>query len=412
MRIAVVQPGDDYATHDVYQGIVEGLVMLGHEVTEYDYGFRLTMAEVGRQEMWRLYREVMPNLAQPGHSVVAWDAGHALYSICALGDIEAVVIVTAEHWHPDHIILLRRMNIPVGIVHTEGPYADDLMAVKLSLANVLWCNERTSVARLQEAARLMEMPAQVKYLPVGYNSKVHRPDLPALPEDLPTHDVVFVGTGFKERVDLLERVDWSGINFGLYGHWTHLRPNWGFTRRGMDPRSRGVRPGVHRLAMLRWLARMRAPGVSPLWAHLNHGVLANKYAADLYRKAKIGLNLGRSSSQYLIGRRQVEPGESMGPRPYELAACGLFFISEYRAEIPEVFDDLVPTFTTADELSELLRYWLHHPMERAARAALLPECVERHSYRHRAAAMVRDLREAIESRGSVYTGSRTTTTTA
>ena len=161
----------------------------------------------------------------------------------------------------------------------------------------------------------------------------------------PEHDVVFVGTGFEERVDMLAAVDWTGIDFGLYGSWTLL----------------GSR--------------------HPLREHLRAGVIDNRMTAALYRKAKIGLNLHRTSVGWGRGVEHITiKAESMNPRCYELAACGRFFVSDYRAEIGEVFGGLVPAFETAAELEALLRHYLADDEARLSIAAKLPEAVAPHTF--------------------------------
>lgn len=265
----------------------------------------------------------------------------------------------------------------VGIVFTESPYGDEVHASNLALADVVWCNERTSVDRLQYAFRMMDSEALCRYLPTAWNPQVHSPSDPD--PTIPTHDVVFVGSGFAERITALEAVDWSGIDLGLYGQWALLAPRY-----------------LHKLtehlpvAVLRWVMR-GVPGGRSLWRHVRGGIIANEYAAGLYRRAKIALNLDRDSVEYTRRPVTVTHSQSMGPRMYELAATGTFTISAYREEIAEVFGDLVPTFRSPDELGPLLRDWLRRPADRAAIERALPGAVEKHSYRHRADRLVSDL---------------------
>ena len=39
---------------------------------------------------------------------------------------------------------------------------------------------------------------------------------------IPEHDVVFVGSHFPERARVLSHVDWTDIDFALYGNWKTL----------------------------------------------------------------------------------------------------------------------------------------------------------------------------------------------
>ena len=118
-------------------------------------------------------------------------------------------------------------------------------------------------------------------------------------------------------------------------------------------------------------------------------------AAALYRRAKIGLNLYRRSQGW--GRHgPVAPvGESLSPRAYELAACGAFHLSDYRAEVREVFGDVVPTFETPTEAAALIRLWLKDPDGRARMAQQLPACVAESSWSIRATTVLGDLARLI-----------------
>ena len=131
---------------------------------------------------------------------------------------------------------------------------------------------------------------------------------------------------------------------------------------------------------------------SPLWRYYQHGVVPNQTASMLYRRAKIGLNLFRSSETF--GQTAAHSGvrsESMNPRCYELAACGAFFLSERRDEVADVFGDAVPMFEGPAELAQLIRYFLDHPDERQAKAAMLPQLVHQHSYVNRARQVAEDI---------------------
>jgi spore maturation protein CgeB len=171
--------------------------------------------------------------------------------------------------------------------------------------------------------------------------------------------VVFVGSGFQERVDLLSAIDWTGIDFGLYGAW-----------RGVGPR--------HRLRQ-----------------HLKGQEVDNAVAAALYRKARIGLNLFRSSVGH-AGKHaaRMHGAASLNPRLLELAACGAFTVSEWRPEVGEVFGGSVPTFRDAAGLQSLLREWLPRGADRERRARSLPGRVAGRTFDGMARTVVRDLVKA------------------
>jgi hypothetical protein len=201
---------------------------------------------------------------------------------------------------------------------------------------VCFTNERTSVDVLRKAN------PNTHYLPAAYDPAQHGPHLNG---DARAHDVVFVGSGFDSRTELLSCVDWTGIDLGLYGAWGHV-----------DARH-------------------------PLAPYVRGGLVDNAATGALYRKAKIGLNLYRGTGG--------APAESLNPRAYELAADGVFTLSHDRAEVGERFGGLVPTFATPDELETRMRGWLQEDTG-PARAGL-PERVAEDTYHHRAAQLVAHL---------------------
>lgn len=393
MRICVAMPGHDYSTQDVHRGLVHGLKALGHHVIEYDTGLRVDMAGWAMHELWRHgRREDKPSMAS-----TLYEAGRGIYADVVEQGIDAVIIMTTLMWHPQHTKNLRKAGMPVGIVHTEAPYMDASLAENMSYADIVWPNERTSVKRLLDYWAWKDRKPVVKYLAHAYHPERHTPEgQPGAPE-VPAHDVVFVGTGFRERIALLEAVDWRGIDFGLYGHWGLLRaPRW----LALSPQ-RPEFPDRLRLWALRQMARMRSPGVSPLWEHYRGGVVPNATSAAMYKAAKIGLNLFRGSELFRPDAQMVAGSESANIRCYELAACGAFFLSDHRDELAELFGNSVPTFDTPDDLAQGIRFYLAHPGLRAQMAGEALAAVRPHDYVARAAQVVDDLRAVLYRNGTV-----------
>jgi hypothetical protein len=243
-------------------------------------------------------------------------------------------------------VLLRRAGIPVVVLFTESPYDDEQQQKILPFVRMAWTNERSSARD------------GVKYLPHAYRPLVHQPT-GGDDAEIPAHDVVFVGTGFEERLEILRAVDWSGIDLGLYG------PSW---------------------SLLGSRARVRQ--------YIRGGAVDNEATAILYRKAKIGLNLYRRSKGFGRHAPRITEAESLNPRAYELAATGCFTVSERRPEVAEIFGSLVPTFETPEELGAILRRWLADDEGRARTRAALPGAVIGHDWQARAAQIESDLRGA------------------
>jgi spore maturation protein CgeB len=217
-----------------------------------------------------------------------------------------------------------------------------------------WTNERTVV----KAFRAVN--PHFGYLPHGFDPLVHRTDTP-IDDSVPAHDVVFVGTGFRERYRWFNSIDWSGIDLGLYGGWDTRLLN------------KQVRKCVR-------------------------GLVENERAALLYRRAKVGLNLYRTSQGWGPNAPSIAHAESVNPRAYELAACGAFFVSDYRLESAEVFGDLVPMFRSPIEAAALIRLWLADEAGRTRIAAALPAHVAEASWINRTKTVLGDLQRLLSIR--------------
>jgi spore maturation protein CgeB len=367
MRLLVCHPGSLWATHDVYTGLSAGLQAGGHEVIDYALDGRISASRVWLQYLWRKQVRAGGPLAgeRPNEADAIYHAGQEVVARALRFEVDRVLVVCGAYFHPDCAELLRRAGVPTAVVFTESPYDDPEQAKLAPRFDVCFTNERTSVDRLREAN------PNTHYLPAAYDPAQHGPPLNgAVPmarssvvergavtaavagssPAVPAHDVVFVGSGFDSRRALLAAVDWTGVDFGLYGAWDDL------------------------------------PAGHPLLPHVRSGVVDNARAGALYRQARIALNLYRASGGV--------PAESLNPRAYELAADGVFTLSHPRAEVAEKFAGRVPTFRTAEELGALVRHFVRADRDRAHVGARLADAVTEDTYTHRAARLVAHLNGA------------------
>lgn len=358
LRVVLSHPGASWSTHDVYEGILYGLLAHGVEVFSYRLDERL---ESSKRTLWSLYRirrKRKPDLPKPTKADIAYHASAGLVERALAHQADIVLFISATFLHPNVLPLFHRSGLQIRtfVLFTESPYDIEPEKEIAKLVDGCWTTERTSVADLRSVNPCSG------YLRHGWHPLKHGPHI-AQTFSMPAHDVVFVGSGFPERISWFNKIDWTGIDLGLYGTWTHL----------------GLKPEVE--AMVRG------------------GPLDNIAASDLYRRAKIGLNLYRRSKGFSLKRKAgwIDKADSLSPRAYELAACGVFHLSEYRAEVPEVFGDLVPTFTTAEEAETLIRDWLPRESDRAAIAAQLPAVVAEASWEHRASTVLADLARLISA---------------
>jgi glycosyltransferase involved in cell wall biosynthesis len=328
VRIIAINSGASYSTADVHNGYLNAWQAQGHTVAEYALDRRLIAAT-----SWLRYqaRRAGPSAKRPTPNDVAYLASFEAFIKALAHDVDWVVVTACLQFHPGVFHAMRKGGLRCAVILTESPYQDTEQVYWASLANVTFTNERTSVATLNQYC------PSVHYLPHAYDPARHHPGVEG--PGVPAHDAVFVGTDWPERVELFSAANWEGIDLGLYGYW-------------------GTLGSRHRLRR-----------------YLRPGVVPNETTAALYRRAAVGLNPYRQSVALRRGAARITTAESLNPRAVELAACGCFSICDDRAEVREVFGDLVPTYRSPAEMEALIRYYLAHPAERADMAARLPGTV-------------------------------------
>jgi hypothetical protein len=334
----IAHPGASQSTCDVEAGLFYGLQYHGIKVWRYRLDMLLQPAKHWCRARYLGLRKHDPSIAKPTKEQEFYQAGIDLLGMALRHEADAVIVVSFMLLHPDVVVMMRRAGLKVYAVFTETPYDMDEELVRAGLVDGCWTNERTAVSAFKAVQR------NSGYLPHGWHPERHKVGLQPDDEKVPAHDVVFVGTMFNERIAWLDSMNWDGIDLGLYGNLEMI-------------------PSRHRL-------RKFCKGAQ----------ISNRTAAALYRRAKIGLNLYRDTPAGL------PPAESLNPRAYELAACGVFALSPERKEGKELFGSLVPAPTEA-----AIREWLRNAEGRAHVQALLPATVANASWVTRAERVIGDL---------------------
>jgi glycosyl transferase family 1 len=358
MKLLIVHPGASTSTADVADGLYDGLASLGVDLVRYRLDQRISRSHRWLHYNWRRTKKTHPELSRPTTADIFFQAGADALIMALWHQVDCVVVVSAMFLHPDVLVLMRRAGVRVVVLFTESPYDQEKEIAVAKLVDGCWTNERSSV----DGFSAVNMRSG--YLPHGWHPDRHRPGPQPGDDAMLAHEVVFVGTGFHERIAWLTAIDWTGIDLGLYGNWQHL----------------GSR--------------------HPLRQFVREGEIDNVKVAALYRRAKIGLNLYRTSVGWSKQAPSIARAESLNPRAYELARCGAFTISTARAEVSEVFGDLVPTFETPAEASVLIRRWLNDPDGRAAIQAQLPGRVAECSWTQRARLIAGDLSALLQARAA------------
>lgn len=331
-RILFVHPGAEFSIWDVGAGLRRALEAQGHTIADY-YLTRRLMYHGAAMDAGGLDPDA-ENIAAVSKQASENVLIEALYHRADL-----VIIVSGLNLHPLALWLLDRVgdpHIPVAVVLTESPYEDPQQIEWLSAhrSPIVFTNDRAS-ARLHGWS----------YLPHAFDPAVH---YSRKPEPTEACDVLMVATGWRERQELFEQIDWSGIRLRLIGPWPYL------------------------------------PEAHPLRAFVEDRCVPNAELPQLYASAKICLNFFR---RHLYA-------ESLGPRTYELAACGAFQLSDDRAELEEIFNGTIPTFETAAQLEGMIRHFLAHDDERRELAGRAQAIVQGETFQRRAEQMM----QVIESR--------------
>lgn len=361
LRVLLVHPGASWSTADVYEGFRYGLQRQGVDVHSYRLDGRLKRSKDWLFTNWRKAKKDNPDIVKPNEADVIYQASIGALERALRLQVDCVIIVACRHFHPDAVVLLRRAGVPVTVLFTESPYDQEFENHFAAIVDGGWTTEKISVPEFRT------FNPNFGYIQHGWHPERHFVGVGDTMPEAQSHDVVFVGSGFPERVTFFNSIDWSGIDLGLYGTWKGL----------------GLRPELE--------SCIKGPQID------------NRFTAALYGKCKIGLNLYRKSKAFSLTQRspRIERADSLSPRAYELAACGVFHLSEFRSEVSEVFGDLVPTFKTPAEASALIRHWLSDNEGRARVASQLPAVVAESSWVDRAACVIGDVDALLRSRRGV-----------
>jgi hypothetical protein len=249
---------------------------------------------------------------------------------------DIVFFVSAFFTTPETLKLIRNRGHKIVILHTESPYQDDEQLLRAQYAHLNLINDPVNIGLYEQ------LGAPVYYQPHCYRPAVHYPRTgprnPAM-----SSDFVFIGTGFDSRIKFFEAMDFTGADAMVAGNfWGKLDKN------------------------------------SPMAKHVaielgtEADCVSNVETAEYYRNSKTTLNLYRREGE---ASHADDIAYAMGPREVEAAACNLFFLRDPRAEGDRLFNGILPTFSSPEEASEQLRWWLARDGLRERRAAQAREAV-------------------------------------
>lgn len=341
MKWLMVQPGASWCTADVYEGLMYGLSRVDPDLFLTRYNLDVRIARSSQWLAWNWQKSGKRGTA-PTDADKLYHAASGVLERALRLEVDWVVVVSAMYFPADMLVLLRRAGFKIAMLFTECPYDDQAHRKIAPLADVCFVNDKTSVAHLADL-----LPTY--YLAHAYHPERHQvqPDNADL-----EWDVSFVGTVFPERYEFFKSVNWHDMSFAIFGNTD-------------------------------WI-----PARSRMRTFVRGGVMDNMEAvSEVYRRTRVNLNLHRSREGLMIDgvQQPLTEAYSLNPRAFELAACGLLYLNDTtRQELWDIFGDLVPTFTTADELRERILEWRGDPVRRRQRGLELAEAVRPHSWVTRA----------------------------
>jgi len=348
VRILVAYPGHSVATFDVAEGWYWGLKALGHEVFQLNYEYNIPF--YGAVCDW--HKERNENF-KPTVIDVMWLASQDL--VCKAIEcmpLDFVLMITGVLHHPRAYQLMSKVGLKTALIFTESPYNDDLIKLALPLVDVAFTNDKNSLGLFRE------VNPRSFYMPHSYNPRTHYPPQ----EDVEAkyqHDVFFWGSLYEERkklFDSLMQEDLEGIDTYLVG--TTL------SRKG----------------------RVDMP-------------ITNAEMAKHYWGSKIVLSPNRTTADYFEGTQIQAEAYSLGPRVYEVAACGAFQLTDdSRQELFDVFGGTIPVYGDSEHLAHLIRLFIDYPRWREELAERARKQVRPCAFENRAEEiLIPTVMEVIES---------------
>ncbi|THF73363.1 CgeB family protein [Cohnella fermenti] len=233
--------------------------------------------------------------------------------------------------HLEQIDAIRAMGIRTAIWFVDDPYVTDETPEIAKHYDMVITHERSCVP-LYIAAGC----AQVRHLPLAVNPRIFQPKY--VPPEYRS-DICFIGVAFENRVNLFDEM----ADF-LQDKKVFLSGKlWERMKRYSD------------------LSRFVHDGWIPVAETVNY-----------YNGARLVINLHRTTEAGKDNRNAMNWGaESINPRTYEIASCGVLQLTDERKELSEQYElgREIVAFRSADELMAQIDYYLNHEEERRQIAA-------------------------------------------
>lgn len=326
MNILLVGASAEWSIKDVATGYHHALEKLGHNVRFFPLNAWIkyhggSLASFENDESVSMARSIACLQLASEKSVIDAMRHQA----------DLVIIISGVAYHPDALWMLHDvLKYRVALICTESPYNDSDQEYLTQWCDIVSVNDSDSLGKIKHP--------NIFYAPQAYDPDIHKPQEVGAEYQ---SEVFFIGTGFANRIELIEAVDWTGIDLKVYGHWNVSQ-------------------------------------LSSLQPYLYPEMLDNAEAVKWYCGTKVGLNIHRKAAGY-----------SANPRVFELAASGVHqLVDGSRPEVRDIFGESVCYFEDGYELQEKVRECLSEDLHRHRKIKDALERVQGHTFEARATALL------------------------
>lgn len=352
MKILFVWPSAENSIYDVGLGYRAALEKAGHTIYDWKLFNRLKL--LAKAFDYDLSNLDVPVWESPQVAKLSWHASRMIVEDIVDFSPEFVLVISGMGFHPIALEYMQRMSIPVAVIFTESPYNEEHEQHFATRCNVVATNEKVTAERNNWL-----------YLPPALSLERHNSD-EVMPGEFEM-DVCMVGTAWKERIDLLMSIDWTGIDLRLFGVWPQLSssPNLIAMR---------VAAGVND----------DPEALEVLGPHYYEHIAANWETAAIYARSKICINDHRALNAL--------DAVSVNPRCIEvLGVGGGLLLTDWRDELTTILGYRAREFSyrNGEELNAKIHYFLTHEDERQGLVKYGKACVQEHTFDARAALLLR-----------------------
>jgi spore maturation protein CgeB len=348
MNILIVNPLETFATADVGHGFAHGFTQEGHTVFEFNTGEQLNAK-------LKLIHEFKKSRNLEIEFPIIDLAMEGFFDFIILHDIDVVFVIRGNIPPALYLEKLKKLGVTTILYNTEDPYEYNDTKNIVENYDMVFSNDQTGP----------ELYKGCHYIPVAVDDSVY------IAQDLKEkyYDLCFVGTFFKERVELFEFAYEYIKELKTYfsGHWVSSQVGalgQGYGKLGSDHKTSNV---INLLGNR--LGQVTRPNM------LN----------SLYNKSKIVPCPHRNKEW--IGNVDKEVA-NFSPRIFEAGITKTFqLVSGNREElIRGLFEkDEIVIYHSHQEFIDLMKYYLEHEDERNIIAEKASNKIKtEHTYRNRA----------------------------